>query len=310
MAVNVTVYDLDNYPDNNKTVTVDQSTVVPVGYSGDEQWVNSFTTNAYSDNINTTAIQDIYVREMKSGWAKSSGLVDLSTGITISPTSKTLGVDIDNSSGAWYYIELTENFYGPDSLATHIENLIRATPDSYLWNSNDDALAYKNAQVEYFNGRLRIVSGSVAEEYTGTNQTSVEVTSSGSDTLYKDLGFDLGVDSSTVATNVVRESLVTSTVGSSSTAIPVNTVTVTSGDPIGITDGTNIDYVIAQGGTTTTNIVITSGSLTNTYTSDVSKVQILTMQDVDQEPTQYHTTIDSIVRWGIMSITNQIDFSS
>jgi len=310
MAVNVTVYDLDNYPDNNKTVTVDQSTVVPVGYSGDEQWVHSFVTNAYSDNTNTTAIQDIYVREMSTGWAKSSGLVDLSTGITISASSKVLGVDIDNSSGAWYYIELTENFYGPDSLATHIETLIRAVPDSYLWNSNDDSLAYKNAQVEYVNGKIKIISGSVAAEYTGTNQTSVEVTYSGSDTLFKALGFDLGIDSNTVATNIVRESLVTSNCGPSSTAVAVNTVTVASGDPIGITDGTNNDYVIAQGGTTSTSIVIISGSLSNSYTASEAKVQILTFQDVDQEPTQYHSTVDSIIRWGIMSITNQIDFSS
>jgi hypothetical protein len=67
MAVNVTVYDLENYPDNSKTVTVDQKTVVPLGYDGDEQWVLSFTTTAYSDNTARTAIQDIYVTEMKAG---------------------------------------------------------------------------------------------------------------------------------------------------------------------------------------------------------------------------------------------------
>ena len=63
MARNVTVYDLDNYPDNSKTVTCDQQSIVPIGYGGDEQWVLSFVTSAYSDNTNNTAIQDIYVRE-------------------------------------------------------------------------------------------------------------------------------------------------------------------------------------------------------------------------------------------------------
>ena len=310
MAVNVTVYDLDNYPDNNKTVTVDQITVVPVGYAGDEQWVHSFTTNAFSDNLNTTAIQDIYVREMKAGWAKSSGLVDLSTGITISASSKTLGIDIDNSSGAPYYIELTEEFYGPDSLATHIESLVRAAPDNWLWDSSDDPLAYMNAQVEYVNGKLRIISGSVASEYTGTSQSSVEVTYSGSDTLFYDIGFDLGIDSYDVATNINRESLVTANCGPSSTAITIDTMTVTSGDPIGITDGINTDHFIADNGTTSTSLVIASGTLANSYTANKTKVQILTMQDPDQQPSQYHTTVDSIIRWGIMSLTNQIDFSS
>jgi hypothetical protein len=310
MAVNVTVYDLDNYPDNNKTVTVDQTTVVPVSYDGDEQWVHSFTTNAYSDNVNTTAIQDIYVREMYTGWHKSSGLVDLSTGITVASNSKVLGLNIDNSSG-WYYIQLEEGFYGPDSLVNHMEDLVRAVPDSGLWNSNDDSLAYKNAMVEYYNGKIRIISGNVGANYTGANQTSVQVTYSGADTLYKDLGFNLGTGSYNVATNQVRERLVTSTCGSSSTSISINSMTgLAAGDPMGITDGTNTEYFIAASGTSTTSIVIASGTLTNTYSGSLAKVQKLTLQDVDQMPTQYHSTVDSIIRWGVMSVTNQIDFSS
>ena len=83
MAVNVTVYDLDNYPDNSKTVTVNHSTLVPIGYEGDEQCVLSFTTTAYSDNTNTTSIQDIYVRETRAGWCKSSGLVGTGGKFTI-----------------------------------------------------------------------------------------------------------------------------------------------------------------------------------------------------------------------------------
>jgi hypothetical protein len=193
MAVNITVYDLDNYPDNNKTMTVDQSTVVPVGYEGDEQWVLSFTTSAYSDNTNLTAIQDIYVQEINAGWYKSSGLVDLSN-VTISGGNKVLGLNMDNSSKT-YYVQLTEATYGPDALAEHIRDLIRAVPSTGYWASADDSLAYLNALVDYTDGKIKIISGTVATNYTGTSQTSVVVSASGSDTLYANLGFNLGIGS-------------------------------------------------------------------------------------------------------------------
>jgi hypothetical protein len=313
MARNVTVYDLENYPDNSKTVTIDQQSVVPTGYAGDEQWVLSFVTSAYSNNTNRTAIQDIWVEEMATGWYKSSGLVSLGASINIGATNKVLGINIDNSSG-WYYVQLTEDTYGPNSLATHIEDQIRAVPDTGLWNSNDDTLAYKNAQVEYANGKFKIISGTVSDYYTGTNRTSVAVTYSGTDTLYYDLGFDLGIGSYEIASTDIKESSVTSTCGPSSTAIPINTMTgLVAGDPIAITNKTTTDYVIAQPGTTTTNIVIISGSLNNTYTVSgtyAAKVQKLRIQDPDQQPVMYHNNVDSITRWGIMSIANQIDFSS
>jgi len=309
MARNITVYDLENYPDNSKTVTVDQQSIVPTGYGGDEQWVLSFTTNAYSDSTLNTAIQDIYVQEMKTGWYKSSGLVTIGSTIAISSGSKVLGLNIDNSSQT-YYIELTEENYGPDALADHIEDQIRAIPDSYLWSSNDNPLSYKNAQVAYYNGKFKIVSGTVDEFYSGTDRTSVDVTYSGADTLYYDIGFDLGIGSYGVAATSVKEKLVTTSCGPTSTAIVINTmVGLAAGDPIAITDNTNTDYIIAQAGTTTSNIVIISGSLNNSYTANRAKVQRLRIQDPDQQPVMYHSEVDSIMRWGVMSISNQIDFS-
>ncbi len=308
MARNITVYDLDNYPDNSKTVTTDQQSIVPVGYDGDEQWVLSFVTTAYSDNTNNTSIQDIYVREMRAGWYKSSGLVDTSS-ITISGGAKVLGLNLDNSSQT-YYIELTENTYGPDSLANHIEEQIRAVPDSGWWSSSDDSLAYKNAQVEYDDSKFKIISGNVSEYYTGTNRSSVTVTYSGSDLLYYNLGFDLGIGSYDVATNIIRETLVTGNCSEPSTSISVsNTANFAAGDPLAITDGTNTDYFIA-GGVTGSAITIASGTLTNSFTANRAKIQKLRIQDPDQRPVMYHDNVDSIMRWGIMSITNQIDFSS
>ena len=323
MAVNVTVYDLDNYPDNNKTVTVNQSTLVPVGYEGDEQWVLSFTTTAYSDNTNRTAIQDIYVRSIKAGWLKSSGFVNAPFTL-VSGTSNQLKIKMDASAGAsggggYYTIELDAgvNLTG-EVVAEDMETKIRALPDDSSWVTADNgySLAYKNAVVEYDEGKFKIVSGSVGRYYTGTNRSSVAVAKVTSDTCYETLGFDLAVDSQTIAGQSIKEALLTSdyTAGAASMVIGAGTG-VSQYDCMMITDGTNTDYfqVVAVSGTTLT--VPTSGSegfdaISNSYTANVSKVQILRSQDPDQIPAAYYDTVDAVTRWGIMSITNQIDFSS
>ena len=61
MAINIDTQDLVNYPGTVKRVTVDQEQVVPQGYEGDEQFMLSFSTTAYSDNTARTRIQDNYV---------------------------------------------------------------------------------------------------------------------------------------------------------------------------------------------------------------------------------------------------------
>lgn len=314
MATNVSVYDLENYPDNNKTVTVDQTTVVPVGAQGDEKWVLSFVTSAYSDNTNTTAIQDIYVQEARAGWAKSSGLVGGS--FNIDSLNKTLGIKIDNGS-KWYYVQISEAPYGGDSLASELEAQIRSIPDSDLWSSNDDPLAYKNAIVEYNDSKFYIVSGNVGEFYTGTNRSSVKITSSGIDTLYADMGFNLGYDSQTVAGTSINETLLASTYTGGTSPISISAdIGITSGDAMMITNGTDTEYFTVLSGTAISLEVAmidphTFDAISNTYSGGgVSKVQLLRAQDPDQLPVPYYDTVDSITRWGIMSTANQIDFSS
>ena len=310
MATNITVKDLDNYPDISKTVTVDQKTLVPTGAQGDEKWVLSFVTSAYSDNANNTAIQDIYVQEFSTGWIKSSGLVDLSGGVTTVPGSKSFRISIDDSS--YYDVILTEDIYTLASLAAHIQTVIRAIPTTsgIGWSTSDDQLSFINSMVEY-DGKFRIISGNVSEFYTGSNGSSVSVQASGVDTLYKDLGFDLGVSSKEIATREIKESLVITSCGPTSTAIVINTMSgLVAGDPMAIVDDTNTEYFIAASGTNTINIVISSGTLINSYTGGEAKVQKLRLQDPDQEPVNYHSTVDSVMRWGIMSVINQIDFSS
>jgi len=315
MARNITVYDLDNYPDNSKTVTIDQQTIVPVGAEGDEKWVLSFTTTAYSDNTNNTPIQDLYIQELKTGWAKSSGLVSLG-GYKTSATSKKLGVKIDNSN-QYYYIELAEDLAGGDNIANALEEKIRAIPTvSGVWNSNDDALAYKNAIVKYINNKFYIVSGNMSDSYIGTKRSSVKVTASGTDTLYRDLGFDLGVDSESLASISIPETSLATDYTAGSQYLYVNSATgINVKDCCVVTDGTNTDYfqVIAISGTrltVPTNATNGFDAISHSYTANRAKIQVLRYQDPDREPNGFYDTVDEITRFGIMSIVNQIDFSS
>lgn len=315
MARNITVYDLDNYPDNSKTVTIDQQTIVPVGAEGDEKWVLSFTTTAYSDNTNNTPIQDLYIQELKTGWAKSSGLVSLG-GYKTSATSKKLGVKIDNSS-QYYYIELAEDLAGGDNIANALEEKIRAIPTvSGVWNSNDDALAYKNAIVKYINNKFYIVSGNMSDSYIGAKRSSVKVTASGTDTLYRDLGFDLGVDSESLASISIPETSLATDYTAGSQYLYVSSATgISVKDCCIITDGTNTDYfqVIAISGTrltVPTNATNGFDAISHSYTANRAKIQVLRYQDPDREPNGFYDTVDEITRFGIMSIVNQIDFSS
>jgi len=324
MAVNVTVYDLENYPDNPKTVTLDHKVVVPIGQEGDEKWVLSFTTTAYSDNTNRTAIQDIYVQETEGGWLKSSGFVGTGGKFTINSSKDELKIKLDNSAGAaggggFYTITLTSgtNLTG-EGIADDMETQIRALPDYAAWVSGDSAykLAYMSCTVEYKDGRFWIISGTVSPYYTGASRSSVKVAKVGSDTCYETLGFDLAVDSQTIAGIAVKEALVTSDYTTNTSPLAIGTGTgVVAGDCLMITDGTNTDYFTAISGTETSIEVAISSKhgytgIANSYSKDVSKVQVLREQDPENAPVSYYDTVDSISRWGLKSIIQQIDFTS
>ena len=316
MAVNITVYDLDNYPDNNKSVTVDHSTVVPGGYEGDEQWVLSFTTTAYSDNLNAVDIQDIYIREIRAGWAKSSGLVGAGGKFTVtSGTGDGMQIKMDASS-QYYTITLDPGInLGGDVIAADMQSKIRALPDTAGYATADSGytLAYKNSVVDFTDGKFRVVSGSVGKYYTGAERSSVRVAADGVDTLFATLGFDLGVNSETIRSQAPTEVLLSTNYDAVAGDLSVTVdagLGVVSGDALAITDGTNVDYFIALAGTSDTSIVVTSGTISNSYTADEAKIQLLKMQDPESLPRAYYETVDSITRWGVMSLINQIDFSS
>lgn len=321
MATTITVYDLDNYPDNSKTLTIDQKSVLPIGAEGDEKWVLSFVTTAYSDIDDSTAIQDIYVQEIKTGWLKSSGFVGTGGKFTIGSNSKELKIKIDASAGAalgggYYTITLDEGVnLTARAIAEDMEVKIRAL--TLVAADVGYSLAYMNASVEYEGGRFWIISGSVSPYYTGTTRSSVKVVQAGGDICYQTLGFNLSVDSETIASTDIKEAMLASNYTTNTTPLSINTGTgVVAGDCLMITDGTNTDYFTAISGTTETSIVVCVHDPNNyvgiahSYTTSGTKIQRLREQDPNQAPIAYYDTVDDVTRWGIKSIVNQIDFSA
>ena len=304
MATNVTVYDLDNYPDNSKTVSIDLKTVIPVGEEGDEQWVIQFYTSAYSDNVARTAISDLYVTDIKAGWTKSSGLVGVGGKFTLTTSAKILGIKMDNSTNTYYITLTTGTNLTSASIAADIETQIRVVPDQALFTDTEYTSAYRNASVDVANGRFRIVSGSMSSYYTGSERSSAYVTYSGSDTCFQTLGFDLGLDSQTIAGLSIKEVLVSSSYTADSTPLSIGAGTgVQEGNALYITDGNNEDYFTALSGTTDTSVVVATsgtnnhGGITHSYTSGEAKVQLLVPGDPDMVPLPYYTDVDGVVRW-------------
>lgn len=332
MAIRVDTQDLDNYPGTVKVVTLNQDQIVPTGEEGDEKYVLSFSTTAYSDNDNNTAIQTIYIRNFKTGWCKSSGFTGSNGKFALDATHNNMKVKIDATvSGAdgssWYTIELDHNngsYLSGESIAADMENKIRALADSIHTADTGFALSYKNASVEFEDGQFWIISGSVSGYYTGANRSSVRVAAASSNDCSAMLGFDLPQTSEelAVAGAGVKESVITQNYIADSSDLNVQSgLGVVEGDCLMITDGTHTDYFTAISGTTDTIIKVPTVAtcnytgIANSYTyipastGTGSKVQLLREQDPDGTPTLYYTDIDSITRFGLKSIINQIDYS-
>ena len=326
MALNISTQDLINYPGNVKTVSVDQAQIVPTGYEGDEQFVLKFSTTAYSDNVNRTSIQDIYVTSIKTGWCKSSGFAGSGGKFNLDSTHNKLNVKIDNTAtvsgiGSGYY-EITLDYNVDETpidasvVAADMETKIRAiTLDTV---DTGYSLAYKNASVEYLDGKFYIISGSISSYYTGEDRSSVKVLPGATNDCSKELGFDLEMNSESLASVSIRESYITANYTADTTPLTVAAGTsVTAGNCLMITDGTNTDYFTALSGTTGTSVVVpTSGNnsyigITHNYTTTSgAKIQVLRQQDPEGVPTAWHTNIDSVTRWGVKSVVNQVDYSS
>jgi hypothetical protein len=323
MALNVDTQDLENYPGNTKRVTVDVASIVPAGYEGDEQIVLTVSTTAYSDNTSRTAIQNLYITESKSGWIKSSGF--MGNKFALDGTHNEIRIKLDNTvsgtsgydgSFGYYTVTLSHDdgaYINGEAVADDMETKIRDIPTSDDWEIADDGyiLAYKNCSVEFSDGKFKIISGSIGNYYVGTNKSSVVVVSGTQNDCSNMLGFNLTLSSEDITNTTVRESLITTSYVPGETTLWIQTGTgVESGQVMLITDGTDIDYFMVDNIIADTQITVASGSITNNYTISEAKVQLLQIQDPDGEPTSHYTSMDSLGRYGIKHMVNQIDYSS
>jgi len=322
MALNVDTQDLINYPGNNKRVSVDVNSLVPTGYEGDEQIVMVVSTTAYSNITNRTAIQDLYITEAKSGWIKSSGFKG--SVFQLDSTHNTFRIKLDTTvsgyNGTGYYDVVLAHDAGAnlpaDDVAEDMENKIRGIPEGSQWEVADNGyiMAYKNCSVEFNNGKFKIISGSIGDSYTGTDRSSVAVVSGTSNDCLSWLGFDLPLSSETLASTQIRESELRNDYPDGVDYINLYTSGGTgaiAGDAMAITDGTNIDYfIIATKETATGHYTVVSGSIANNYSAYGAKLQRLRMNDPEFEPASAYGTVDSIARYGIKNMVNQIDYSS
>ena len=318
MAVNVSVYDLVNYPDNSKTVTVDIKQVTPIGYEGDEQWVISCVTSAYSDNTDRTAIQDIYIQNMRHGWAK--GMEAAGPFVIVSGTNQAFEIKIDADT-TWRHIDITPDTYSGDALADWLEAAIRNLDDTV---SSTYQLAYMNMSVKYEDGRFQFVSGSVSEWFTGANKSAVTINTGTLDLkdgegVAADLGLDFPMTTESLASFESLEARVDTFHGAESTVLGVKEYNWTDTDTISgsvfaiTTDNTNWEYFICTGGTVSSlNLVGADPStgLISAYNDGDKLIMYDGPQDPQASPTAWNSEVDGVVRWGIKSIANQIDYSS
>lgn len=321
MAINVDTQDLENYPGTVKRVAIDQTSLVPQGNEGDESYVLSFSTTAYSDNTARTAIQTLYVTNFKSGWCRSSGFAGVANKFALTASGNTIGIKIDNTvsgtDGSGYYdIVLDYNVNSTavpgTTVAADMELKIRALADNLVTADLGYKLAYMNASVEYMDGRFWIVSGSMEDYYTGSSRSSVAVRAGSSNDASTILGFDVYTSSEDMAGIAVTEAMLVSSFTASGTSMAISqNLGASEGDCLMITDRTNTDYFQLNadpvGGTALT---FGAGVVKNDYVANSAKVQILREKDPFSEPYLWHDTVDSIARFGLKTIINQIDYSS
>jgi len=304
MAVNVSVFDLVNFPNNPKTVTVDLTELVPVGNSGEDTWVLSAITTATASG--GAAIQRLYISDTKFGWAKSSGLKSGPYSITSSQRHLKVAVDEDIGSAVEIALDASAQQVGGNAVAAELQSKISATAQT--GGPKEGNLAYLNTTVLFSDGVFQIISGTASKEYTGPSRSSVVVADGVTTTgLAAELGFDVTFTSNALASNVPVKTSLAADYTSPSTSITIsNSGFITEGDVLAITDGTNTEYRGVESGVGF-SVTLSSG-LVNDYSSG-SYVQVLKLQDPSGDPISGYTRVDDHIKFAIYSLANQIDFS-
>ena len=303
MAVNVVVYDLENYPDTNKTVVVDIKQVVPLGAGGDERWVATVYTSATASG--SAAIQDMFIRSFKLGWCKSTGFNQ--GPYTIDASQNTLKASINGSADREIVLTNQTVAVAGEAVAADMEVQISAL--AAVGAAEAANLAFKNVQVEFVSGRFIVKSGAPAINYTGASKTNVSITTGDSNDVSEHLGFYASVKSETLAGRAIYETYVTFPYTSSSglTSIDVSSASNFSAqDCFAITDGTNTEYrYVSSASGAAINF---NAALLNDYAVN-ARIQNVRTQDPDVTPVSVFTTIDDTITYALASIVNQIDFS-
>jgi hypothetical protein len=305
MAVNVSVFNLENFPNNPKTVSVDLTELVPYGNGGEDAWVFSAVTSATASG--GAAIQRLYMNHTKFGYAKSSGLSTGPYDITVSQRHLKVAIDEDIGSGVEVALTVSALPLGGDAVASDLQAKINAfarTGGSKVGN-----LSYLNAAVHFVNGQFEIISGTAGNLYTGVDRTSVAVADGVTTTgLAAELGFNIPFTSEALATAQVKQtSLASGYTGGAGTAITVtNAGIISTGDCIAITNGTTTDF---RGVTTAAGTAITLASgIANSYAAG-SLIQVLALRDPSGDPPAIYSRVDDYINFAVNSIVNQIDFS-
>lgn len=320
MAIQIDTQDLENYPGNVKRVSIDQTSVVPQGFDGDEQFMLNISTSAYSDNISRTNIQSLYVTNFKAGWCKSSGFCG--SKFALDSTHNSIEIKIDSTtsgiSDGYYRITLDHNNGIPidaDIVAADMETKIKNLADSLGTADIGYKLAYLNSVVEFVGSRFWIVSGSLSGYYSGANKSAVHVRASSVNDCSEILGFNLPTDSEINSGLTVKEALVLTTF-SGSTAVGTGQITINQSvgaaidDCMAITNNTYTDYFQITNIVGDTTIYFNSDTVNHDYIASNAKVQLLRVQDPVPSTTLWFDNVDKVIRHGIKTMINQIDYSS
>lgn len=303
MAVNVSVFNLESYPNNPKTVTVDLSELVPYGNGGEDVWVLSAVTSATASG--GAAIQRLYMNHTKFGYAKSSGLKPGPYSVTTSQRHLKIAIDDNIEDGVEIMLNSSTLPLGGDSVASDLQSKINnlAIPGG----ARAGNLSYLNTIVRHVNGAFQIISGTAGEFYTGADRTSVAVadgtTTSG---LAAELGFNIPFTSERLAGYQVKQTSLSAGYTSGTALTVTNAGVVSSADCIAVSDGTHTEY---RGVQSVAGAAITLASgLAYPYASG-SLVQVLTLRDPSGEPPAIYSRIDDYINFSVNCIVNQIDFS-
>lgn len=303
MAINETVRDLENFPNVSKTVTLDQSKVVPVDNEGDEIYVLSATPGTGVTKLGGGTINPIFVREFKAGYARSSGLKDAP--FTITGTNNTIRISIDGSIVRTLTLTNGSNLTG-DNIAADLQAQINALAG--VGGLEALNLAFLNATVKFINNKFLIIAGSISNTFTGVGRSSVQVLPGLTNDAAVTLGFDIYTSSEVLSGLQTRETSVSTTYTSGGTINVTSTVGLAVGDAFMITNGTNKEYFVASGVGAST-IGISGSGLVNTY-SGGSLIQKIHEKDPDADIASPYLTVDELTRFALRSVANQINFAA